>query len=97
MTRSARKPEPGEPVIVAGVRTPIGRYAGALKHVRPDDLAALVLAEVVRRVNLDPAEVEDVFMGCVNQAGEDNRSYGDRSTGVAPSFLEKRPPRFADE
>jgi 3-oxoadipyl-CoA thiolase len=74
MASNARKPEPGDPVIVAGVRTPIGRYAGALKQVRPDDLAALVLAEVVRRVHLDPAEVEDVFMGCANQAGEDNRN-----------------------
>lgn len=68
------KLEANTPVIVAALRTPIGRYAGALKHTRPDDLAALVLAEVVRRAKLDPAEVEDVYMGCVNQAGEDNRN-----------------------
>jgi 3-oxoadipyl-CoA thiolase len=77
------KPEPDDPVIIAAVRTPIGRYAGALKHVRPDDLAALVLAEVVHRVNLDPAEVEDVFMGCANQAGEDNRNVARMSLLLA--------------
>ena len=61
-------------VIVDAVRTPIGRYGGALKDVRPDDLAALVVAEAVRRVNLDPASIEDVYFGAANQAGEDNRN-----------------------
>src|SRR6266576_138712 len=56
------------------IRTPIGRYAGALRDVRPDDLAAHVLAEVVRRTGLDPASVDDVILGCANQAGEDNRN-----------------------
>ena len=60
-------------VIVDAVRTPVGRYAGALKSVRPDDLAGLVLAEVVRRAGVDPTLVEDVVLGCTNQAGEDNR------------------------
>jgi 3-oxoadipyl-CoA thiolase len=83
MMSHARKMEPGDPVIVGGVRTPIGRYAGALKQIRPDDLAALVLAEVVRRVDLDPAEVDDVFMGCVNQAGEDNRNVARMSLLLA--------------
>ncbi len=55
------------------MRTPIGRYGGALASVRPDDLAALVLRAVVDRAGLDPAEVEDVILGCANQAGEDNR------------------------
>ena len=77
------KMKPNDPVIVAAVRTPIGRYAGALKHTRPDDLAALVLAEVVRRAHLNPAEIEDVFMGCVNQAGEDNRNVARMSLLLA--------------
>jgi len=63
-----------DPWIVAAVRTPVGRYGGALASVRPDDLAALVLRAVVDRAGLDPAEVEDVILGCANQAGEDNRN-----------------------
>src|SRR3989454_10277251 len=63
-----------EAVIVEGVRTPMGRHNGALKDVRPDDLAALVVREVVRRVGVDPALVEEVYLGCANQAGEDNRN-----------------------
>ena len=55
------------------MRTPIGRYGGALATVRPDDLAALVLRAVVDRAGVDPALVEDVILGCANQAGEDNR------------------------
>jgi 3-oxoadipyl-CoA thiolase len=61
-------------VILSAVRTPIGRYGGVLKDVRPDDLAALVIAEAVRRAGIEPAIVEDVIMGCANQAGEDNRN-----------------------
>ncbi|MBX5449792.1 3-oxoadipyl-CoA thiolase [Thermogemmatispora sp.] len=63
-----------EAVIVSAVRTPIGRYAGALKDVRPDDMAALVIAEAVRRAGIEPGSVEDVILGCANQAGEDNRN-----------------------
>ena len=63
-----------EVVIVSAVRTPMGRYGGQLKEVRPDDLAAVVLREVVDRIGLDPGEVEDVIFGCANQAGEDNRN-----------------------
>jgi 3-oxoadipyl-CoA thiolase len=59
--------------IVSAVRTPIGRYGGALAAVRPDDLAAAVLRAVVERAPIDPALVEDVILGCANQAGEDNR------------------------
>jgi 3-oxoadipyl-CoA thiolase len=62
-----------DPWIVAAVRTPIGRYGGALASVRPDDLAAAVLRALVDRSGLDPALVEDVILGCANQAGEDNR------------------------
>jgi 3-oxoadipyl-CoA thiolase len=61
-------------VIISAVRTPIGRYAGSLKDVRPDDLAALVISEAVRRASIDPSSVEDVILGCANQAGEDNRN-----------------------
>ncbi len=60
-------------VIVSAVRTPIGRLGGVLSSVRPDDMAALVVAEAVRRAGVDPAEVEEVSLGCANQAGEDNR------------------------
>ncbi len=63
-----------EAVIVAAVRTPIGRHGGVLKDVRPDDLGALVIKEVVARGGVDPAEVEEVYFGCANQAGEDNRN-----------------------
>jgi len=61
-------------VILDGVRTPIGRYAGALRAVRPDDLAAHVVQSLVRRNTVAPGELEDVIMGCANQAGEDNRN-----------------------
>jgi 3-oxoadipyl-CoA thiolase len=66
--------EQDEVVILAAVRTPIGKYAGALKDVRPDDLAALVIAEAVKRAGVAPDVVEDVILGCANQAGEDNRN-----------------------
>jgi 3-oxoadipyl-CoA thiolase len=59
--------------IVDAVRTPIGRYGGALAAVRPDDLAALVIRALVDRTAIDPGIVEDVILGCANQAGEDNR------------------------
>ena len=61
-------------VILSGVRTPIGRRGGALADVRPDDLAATVIAEAVARAGVDPAEIEDVYFGAANQAGEDNRN-----------------------
>jgi len=61
-------------VIVDAVRTPIGRYGGALQDHRPDDLAALVIRAVVGRNRLDPESIEDVFFGDANQAGEDNRN-----------------------
>ncbi len=62
-----------EAVILSAVRTPIGRHGGALSDVRPDDLAALVIKEVVERAGVPPAEIEDVYFGAANQAGEDNR------------------------
>jgi 3-oxoadipyl-CoA thiolase len=61
-------------VILSAIRTPIGRYGGSLKDVRPDDLAALVIAEAVRRAHIDADSIEDVILGCANQSGEDNRN-----------------------
>jgi len=61
-------------VIVDAIRTPIGALGGSLAAVRPDDLAALVIREIVQRNQLDPVLVEEVFFGCANQAGEDNRN-----------------------
>jgi 3-oxoadipyl-CoA thiolase len=61
-------------VVIAAVRTPVGRYGGGLAGIRPDDLAALAIRAAVDRAGVDPAEVEDVYLGCANQAGEDNRN-----------------------
>ena len=80
MTESSNTPSaaPGRPLreawIIEAVRTPIGRYGGALAGVRPDDLAATVLEAVVARSGIDAAIVDDVILGCANQAGEDNRN-----------------------
>jgi len=63
-----------EAVIVGYVRTPIGRYGGALAGVRPDTLAAHAIRTLLERTRLDPADVDDVILGCANQAGEDNRN-----------------------
>ncbi|PWB76749.1 MAG: acetyl-CoA C-acyltransferase, partial [Anaerolineales bacterium] len=61
-------------VIVDAIRTPVGALGGSLASVRPDDMAALVIREVIQRNQLDPALIEEVFFGCANQAGEDNRN-----------------------
>src|SRR5438132_13669129 len=61
-------------VVLAGVRTPIGRYGGALSGVRPDDLAARAIREAVQRSGVPAAQIEDVYFGAANQAGEDNRN-----------------------
>ena len=63
-----------DPWIIAAVRTPVGRYGGALAGVRPDDLAAAVIHAIVERTSIDPTRIEDVILGCANQAGEDNRN-----------------------
>jgi 3-oxoadipyl-CoA thiolase len=65
-----------EAVVIDAVRTPVGKYGGVLKDVRSDDLAALCIAEIAKRTNLDPNKVEDVIIGCSNQAGDDNRNVG---------------------
>lgn len=72
-----------EAVIVDAIRTPIGRYAGALKDVRPDDLAALIIAELLKRNKIEPGEIEDVILGCANQSGEDNRNVARMSLLLA--------------
>ncbi len=61
-------------VVLAAVRTPVGRYGGSLAGVRPDDLAGIAVAAAVERAGVDPGEIEDVYLGCANQAGEDNRN-----------------------
>jgi 3-oxoadipyl-CoA thiolase len=63
-----------QPVIVDAVRTPIGRHGGALSGMRPDDLAACAVGALVTRSGVDPASIDDVILGCANQAGEDNRN-----------------------
>ncbi len=72
-----------EVVIVDAIRTPIGRHAGALAAVRPDDMAALVIRELVDRTGIDPSTVEEVYFGCANQAGEDNRNVARMATLLA--------------
>jgi len=61
-------------VVVSAVRTPVGRYGGALSAVRPDDLAAIAISAAVERAGIAAGEIEDVYFGCANQAGEDNRN-----------------------
>jgi 3-oxoadipyl-CoA thiolase len=61
-------------VVLSAVRTPVGRYGGALSHLRPDDLAALAIGEAVERAGVPAEEIEDVYFGAANQAGEDNRN-----------------------
>jgi 3-oxoadipyl-CoA thiolase len=61
-------------VVLSAVRTPIGRYGGALSGVRPDDLAAVAIAAAVERAGIDPGSIDDAYFGCANQAGEDNRN-----------------------
>ena len=66
--------EAREAYIIEALRTPVGRYGGALKDVRADDLAAHVIAALVKKTGIDPKRIEDVILGCANQAGEDNRN-----------------------
>ncbi|MGH2407269.1 MAG: acetyl-CoA C-acyltransferase, partial [Candidatus Limnocylindrales bacterium] len=73
MTRPLDRPL-REAWIVSAMRTPIGRYGGVLRRVRPDDLAALAITAAVEKAGIDPSLIEDVILGCANQAGEDNRN-----------------------
>ena len=72
-----------EAVIIDAIRTPIGALGGVLAAARPDDLGAHVLRALVERTGLDPAQVEEVYMGCANQAGEDNRNVARMATLLA--------------
>ena len=90
MSSSARLSQsstPGRPLkeawIVEALRTPFGRYGGALAGVRPDDLAATVLEAVVARSGINAADIDDVILGCANQAGEDNRNVARMALLVA--------------
>ncbi len=79
-----------EVVICQALRTPIGRFQGALSKTRPDDLAAHVIAGVVERSGIDPALVDDLFFGCANQAGEDNRNVA-RMAGLLAGLPQSVP------
>jgi 3-oxoadipyl-CoA thiolase len=72
-----------EAVIIDAVRTPIGNFRGGLATIRPDDLAAVVLKAIIERTGIDPALVEEVYLGCANQAGEDNRNVARMATLLA--------------
>src|SRR6266540_641157 len=71
---AAPGPQMNRAVVLSAVRTPVGRYGGSLAAVRPDDLAATVIAEAVERAGVPPGEIEDVYFGAANQAGADNRN-----------------------
>lgn len=72
-----------EVVIINALRTPIGKYAGTLSAIRPDDMAALVIKAVVDEAGIDPTLIEEVYFGCANQAGEDNRNVARMATLLA--------------
>lgn len=76
-------PDRPNAVIVSALRTPVGRYGGILRDVRPDDMGAAVIAALVGSSGVDPATIDDVIWGCANQAGEDNRNVGRMSALLA--------------
>lgn len=71
---------PNDPVIVACYRSPIGKYAGILSRLRPDDMLASLINKVIEQVSLNPQEIDEVIIGCANQAGEDNRNIARMAT-----------------
>ena len=77
-----------EAVIIDAVRTPIGNFRGGLASIRPDDLAALVLKAIIERTGIDPGIIEEVYLGCANQAGEDNRNVARMATLLADFPIE---------
>src|SRR3989442_2244641 len=77
-------------VILSAVRTPVGRYGGGLAEVRPDDLAATAIAAAVERAGVRADEIEDVYFGCANQAGEDNRNVA-RMAALLAGFPDSVP------
>src|SRR4051794_16085960 len=82
MPRALNRPV-REAWIVSAVRTPVGRYGGALARVRPDDLAATAIKAAVERATVDPNDIDDVILGAANQAGEDNRNVARMSALLA--------------
>lgn len=80
---SSHSPSPTDVVIVAATRSPIGKIRGALSTVRPDDLASTLIKSALERARLEGAEVDEVIMGCANQAGEDNRNIARMATVLA--------------
>ena len=63
--------------IIDAIRTPIGNFGGTLKDVRTDDLAAIPIKELIKRTKINPEKINDVILGCANQAGEDNRNIAE--------------------
>ena len=72
-----------EVYIIEPLRTPVGKYGGALSSIRPDDLGAHVIKAVVNATGIDPEAIDDVIFGCANQAGEDNRNIARLSALLA--------------
>ena len=72
-----------EAVIVEAVRTPMGRHSGIFKDVRTDDLAAYIIAKIVAKTGINKDEIEDVYFGCTNQAGEDSRNVARNASLLA--------------
>lgn len=80
-----------EAYICDAIRTPVGRYGGALSSVRPDDLAAITLKALMdRNPDMDQTAIDDIYMGCANQAGEDNRNVA-RMSSLLAGFSETVP------
>jgi len=77
-------------VVICAVRTPVGRYGGSLSAIRPDDLAAMVIKELVTRSGIDPGLIDDVYFGAANQAGEDNRNVA-RMAGLLAGLPDSVP------
>ena len=69
--------------IIDAIRTPIGSFGGTLKEVRTDDLGAITIRELVKRTGIDASKIDDVILGCANQAGEDNRNVARMSLLLA--------------
>src|SRR5574342_934961 len=72
-----------EAVIAAAVRTPMGRHGGILKDIRTDDLGAFIIAKLVEKTGINKDEIEDVYFGCTNQAGEDSRNVARHASLLA--------------
>jgi acetyl-CoA acetyltransferase len=76
--------------VVNALRTPIGKYGGALKSVRPDDLAAIVLHAIIEKTGIEAGKIDEVILGCANQAGEDNRNVARILTTLVHEMKRKK-------